>query len=102
MEEKKLIPEEKKAELKIEQLDHVAGGLFIQTSSVTCSTCGKTLPDQSKKRTDAVRFFDCRKGPVWAQPPQRLVVRYARISAALVSGFTLGITFSITPCSSMT
>lgn len=27
--------------------------------------------------------------------------RYSRISAALVSGFTLGITFSIIPCSSM-
>ena len=27
--------------------------------------------------------------------------RYARISSALVSGFTLGITFSITPCSSI-
>ena len=33
--------EEKKGELNDEQLDHVVGGLFIQTGSVTCPKCGK-------------------------------------------------------------
>ena len=49
MDEKKLIPEEKKVELKIEQLDHVAGGLFIPTSSVTCSKCGKMFPNPAER-----------------------------------------------------
>ena len=35
-------------------------------------------------------------------PHYALSLRYAKISAALVSGFTLGMTFSMTPLSSIT
>ena len=45
-EEKKIIPNEKKAE---EQLDNVAGGIFIQTGSVTCSRCGKMFPNPAER-----------------------------------------------------
>lgn len=41
--------EEKKVELTDEQLDNVAGGLFIQTGSVTCSKCGKMFPDSTER-----------------------------------------------------
>ena len=41
--------EEKKVELTDEQLDNVAGGLFIQTGSVTCSKCGKMFPNPAER-----------------------------------------------------
>ena len=41
--------EEKKVELTDEQLDHVVGGLFIQTDSVTCSKCGKMFPSPAER-----------------------------------------------------
>lgn len=44
MEEKKIIPGEKKVELNDEQLDQVAGGIFIQPEgALTCSKCGKNF-----------------------------------------------------------
>lgn len=51
MEEKKIIPEEKNAELNDEQLDRVTGGLFIQTGSVTCSKCGKMFSNSEEHKT---------------------------------------------------
>lgn len=41
--------EEKKVELTDEQLDHVAGGLFIQTNSVTCPKCGKMFSSPAER-----------------------------------------------------
>lgn len=44
MEEKKIIPNEQNAELSDGQLGSIAGSLFVQTGSVTCSKCGKCSP----------------------------------------------------------
>ena len=49
MEEKKIIPNAKKVEMSGEQLDNVAGGLFGQNCSVTCSKCGIMLPDSTER-----------------------------------------------------
>ena len=49
MDEKKIVPDEKKAELNDEQLENVVGGLFIQTGSVTCSKCGKVFPNGAER-----------------------------------------------------
>ena len=48
MDENRIIPGEKNDELNDEQLDGVAGGLFIQTGSVTCSKCGKMFPNSAE------------------------------------------------------
>ena len=53
----------------------------------------KSQTNPRKKETAPGGLF-CRLN-FYARP------RYAKISAALVSGFALGITFSMTPCSSM-
>ena len=50
------------------------------------------------------RFFEKNRVKLlyWGAPFYCLLRRYSKISAALVSGFTLGMTFSITPFPSMT
>ena len=45
----KIVPDEKKVELNDEQLESVAGGLFIQTGSVTCSKCGKMFANSAER-----------------------------------------------------
>lgn len=51
MEENKIIPEEKNAELNDEQLNSVAGGLLIQTGSVTCPKCGKMFLNSAERES---------------------------------------------------
>ena len=49
MEEKKIISNEQNAELSDGQLGSIAGSLFVQTGSVTCSKCGKMFANSAER-----------------------------------------------------